>query len=202
MRKFITAPNVEVIGVSALALMQNLKAEEMQPLLDKYHLTRIEPDQWYPFQLHLDVFREIAEGRTNSVENLVAIGMKAAQLAPLAPNIKTFEDLLKNYNMAYRMTFRNQPPEDGFLIAFLGDGHAQITNNSPLPDDMTFGAFWGFSQRLLPPKTRFLIRPIKLVPPDSDESTVFDVTWGAGFVKPSTDVKNDDKKFIAVQNPT
>jgi len=45
MRKFITTPEVEVIGISALSLMQNLKTEELQPILDKYHLTTIEPDQ-------------------------------------------------------------------------------------------------------------------------------------------------------------
>jgi len=177
MRKFITTPEVEVIGISALSLMQNLKTEELQPILDKYHLTTIEPDQWYPFQFHLDIFREIAEGHVNNSENLIAIGMKAAQLAPLSPNIKTFEDLLKNYNAAYRMTIRNQPPGDEFLIEFLSAGHVQITNNSPLPDNMTFGAFWGFARRLLPPGTHFLIRPSKVIAPNTDESTVFDVTW-------------------------
>jgi len=200
MRKFITDPKVEVIGVSALAVIQNLNMEEMEPILTKYHLTVIEPDQWYPFQLHLDIFREIAEGRTNSIENLVAIGMKAAQLAPLPPQIKTFEDMLHNYNAAYRMTIRNQSPQEGFLIEFLGDGHAHITNNTPIPDDMTFGAFWGFAQRLLRRNTNFLIQPLKRVPPESDESTTFDVTWDAGFVKPAPSLRSSDKNFIAVQN--
>ncbi len=199
MRKFIAGPNTKVNGYNVLSVTQNLKADEIQPLLEKYQLGTIVPEQWYPFQLVLDIFREIADGRFNSVENLVAIGMKAAELSLLGTEALSFEDVLKDLNAAYRLNFQNLRPGEGWLVEVLGNGHVQVTPNVATPDDIAFGLFWGFARRLLPPGTKFLIKPLKYLPPDSEKSAVFDITWGNGFVKPLPEVKTDDKKFIALQ---
>jgi len=48
------SPDAEIMGQIMFAYTQNIRAEEMASILQKYDLTDIQPDQWYPYQLCMD----------------------------------------------------------------------------------------------------------------------------------------------------
>ncbi len=174
MRKYISAsPNAEVIGAALLALVKNLHYEETEPLLKRYGLETIEPFTWYPEQKILDLLKEIADGKTNVSENLVAIGMKASETIPLPPEIDTMEKFLTSYGARQTSTSRNTPAV--LVSKLVAEHHGQVINNTPYPDDLIFGYLWSAAKRLLPPGTTYTVHPQKNA--DPDEASTFDVTW-------------------------
>src|SRR5258708_25855368 len=61
----------EILGVSLIAMLENLRAADIRPILESYGLDEVEPKKWYPQQLILDVHRAIAESKIYAVDNLV-----------------------------------------------------------------------------------------------------------------------------------
>ena len=57
-----SSPDQELIGQMALGNTQNIRHDEIEPLLKKYRLQNIDPNHWYPHQMILDMYREIASG--------------------------------------------------------------------------------------------------------------------------------------------
>ena len=87
MRKLTVAPEVEVIGAVMLSIVNNVRADEIRPLLEKYDLTDIDPQQWYPAHRWLSVMNELAES-DGFTSNYVAIGMKVAENVVLPPQLQ------------------------------------------------------------------------------------------------------------------
>lgn len=93
--KYISSsPNAELLGAALLALVQNINAEEIKPLLARHGLDNIDLMQWYSEQKVLDLLKAIEEGTANVTENLVAIGMKAIETIPFPPEINSIEAFL------------------------------------------------------------------------------------------------------------
>jgi hypothetical protein len=79
--------DAEASGLVVLTLTESIRTKEFLPILQKYHLDKIDPDQWYSHQTLLDFFHEIQEVRqgTEAMYDLVAIGIKAVEMTGLPP---------------------------------------------------------------------------------------------------------------------
>jgi len=174
MRKYISiSPNAELIGAALLALMKNLRHEEIEPLLKKYDLETVDPHKWYPEQKILNLLKEIEDGQTNVSENLVAIGMKSFETIPLPPEINSIEAFLNSYGVRQTATTRNT---GAVLVSkVVGPNHGQVINDTPYPDDLIYGYLWSAAKHLLPPGTKFSVRPQASSEPDG--ASTFDITW-------------------------
>ena len=88
-------PETEVLGQVMFAYIENIRAEEMAAILQKYGLTDIQPNQWYPYQLGLDFERALGESDENGAESLVAIGIKIIDQMPFPAEVTTIPQALE-----------------------------------------------------------------------------------------------------------
>lgn len=172
-------PDSLTLGQLALGNIQNIVRDEIEPLLKKYGLEDIQPDQWYPVQNILDLYREISEGNTNVTQNLVAIGKKGAEVGPLPPEINSLDAWLDILPFYYPQVIRNMVDGEGFKVHRIGEHHVHIIDNTPYPEDLMYGYFWGLVARLKPRQNIFVVCVVDNPHPTEEPGTVFEVKWSA-----------------------
>jgi hypothetical protein len=147
-----SSPEAEVIGDLLLSLIDNLKADEIRPILENYipRHEEMEVNRWYPQQVFLDVYKAIAERKVNAAENLVAIGMKAAEHLPFTPEVQTVEQAVAFFSTITKKTHRNIPDTESLLVVETRPGGIVIVNNTPYPADAVYGMLWAFATRFVP----------------------------------------------------
>lgn len=156
MRTLSCDPNIEVLGINMLALINNLQANEIQPLLEAHNLTNIDPDTWYPAKRWLELFNDAMQ-RPGSMGNLVAVGMAVATNLPLPPNMQDLESVLSAWDDLYHMQHRGG--DIGYVaLEKRSDKHFVSIHNHLYPDDFNYGLAYGFAKRLLPPGTGFTVK--------------------------------------------
>jgi len=147
-------PEAQVIGQAMLGFRAAAEKEMIEPLLEKYGLTDIQPDQWYPLQSWLDVLSDIAEqaGDYASMLTFVNIGQKVAANIYIPPEVEAnikemgFVEFMKQVGVpAY---FRDHKGNVGSNIAEKIDArHIKFTLNTPYPPDFWYGIFYGSARR-------------------------------------------------------
>lgn len=174
MGKFVTTPEAEILGVSIQAYIRSLMYDDIKHLLIEYDLQDIEPRKWYPFQLILNVLRDIHQDPTNTTEKLVSVGMKIAELVPVAEGVNSVFSFLESFQVGYLKQHRNIT-EAGWSVQLIEPEHLQVTYDGPYPDDMCYGIVWGAFKRFRTPKTQFTVT---IENKENDNApTVFDATW-------------------------
>ena len=171
-----SSPDAEILGAALLALVQNLKADELLPVLKKYGLDKMDPNTWYPQQLILDFYKGMADNTINISENLVAIGIKAVETVPQDPNAKTLEEAILASNMTNKQIMRNVPEEEGFAIAESRPGYLLIIDNTPYPADTMYGYLWGLAKRYKSPGGTFRVVRVDNPVPDRFPGRALEVT--------------------------
>jgi hypothetical protein len=172
------SPDVEVLGQVLFAYTENIRAEEMALILQKYNLTNIQPDQWYPLQLSLDAARALADSASTGTESLVAIGMKLIDTMPFPPDVKTIPQAVEMLNRVVSSIIRNVPDGFGTTIKIINERHLQLVQNDTTPPELAFGYFWAIASRFKPPYNIFLVRHVPNPNPDEEPGDVFDIKWG------------------------
>lgn len=156
--RHLTAPDgVEVIGANMLSIIDNLQAEELQPILEKHDLTKVDPQAWYPVKKWLDAMNDMAK-EPNLTNNYVAVGMRIAQNVVLPPELQnaTLPQILNMWDAIYQMQHRGG--DVGYVkIEQLSDTSYRTTHRHLYPDDITYGVAYGFGTRFLPQETNFSV---------------------------------------------
>jgi hypothetical protein len=176
--KFVAASNGEVLGSAMLALPVCIQASEIMPLLERHGFAEIDPGKWYPQQNILSLYRDILEGRSNVTDNLVSIGIKSVETMAFPPEL-TVDTMLDAMATSYATVHRNIQPGEGTWIKKIGDGHFLAIINTPYPDDIFYGYYWGLMKQYTPSTMRFRVA---LAPDDAEMAgTVYDIQWGANL---------------------
>ena len=171
------SPNVQIQGAVLQALVQNIKAEEIRPLLQKYGLATIEPDRWYPQQLVLDFEFAVANSEVNAGENLVAIGMKAVDTIPFPASTRSIEDGVNALNLVMQQILRNVPDDEGIFIAARDSGYLLVTANMPYPEDILYDYLWSLAKRFRPSGSAFKVTAVENPEPEEHPGKAFEITW-------------------------
>ncbi len=140
-----SSPEAEFVGTILLSLSQNIRADVIKPVLEKYGLQDLDPMTYYPQQKVLDAMREIEEQFT--FEELVAIGVKSTEVMPLPPEVTSLEMAIMGLGPYYKALCRNTPPEEGITVEWLGPRHARTINNQPGPPFIVYGNIYGVARR-------------------------------------------------------
>ncbi len=164
-----SSPDTKVLGASLLVYTTNLRAETIQPILKAYHLETIAPDEWISEQIDLNIMRDIE--RSFSFEELVAVGVRAAELMPLPPAIDSLEKLIYSADALYRATVQNAPP-NLVTVEEIGPQHYHLHYNIPTPPFATFGLAHGLLRRVQNPDQHPSLTII-----DFGTPYVFEVKW-------------------------
>ena len=175
MRKLVAStPKAELKGAVMNSLFLTIKYDEIAAILEKYDLEDLDPEQWYPQQLMLDVYRDIEERKFNVGENLVSIGMKIMEVAAFPPAVDSVEKALPGLLIAYNTDHRYHT-EKGWIVDVVRPGKAFMTADNPYPDDQHYGLLWALVRRFSPEGTQFTVT--RIPPDDPDGNTVFEIEW-------------------------
>ena len=157
-------------GQIAYAFATNLRADVIEPLLKRHGLIDIDPMAWYPQQQILNLLRDIELKFT--FEELVAVGIKAGELAPPPPNLTTIEDILNAAHFIYAAASQNLAPGEGIQVKQLGQKHYELTFNIPSPPFSIYGTLYGFLRQV-----RKKGEDPRLVITKRDTPAVMEVKW-------------------------
>ncbi len=159
-RYFTCSPDALLIGQTAVALLVNLQYDEIKPILVKYGLNEIDPNQWYPVQRILDIFNDI-ERIPGGMMDLVAIGIAAGELGvknmPEPLRKLPFDQFIEAYSQIWITRHKNIDPKAVQTIV-AGPKHVIITSMGPYPDDVIYGIFYAYARAILPKGTKFTVK--------------------------------------------
>jgi hypothetical protein len=141
-------PKVEVSGSAVQAIVTAMGSRSL-PVLAKYGLAEIDPDEWYPQQRWLDAFAEIAQGDFSTVLDLVSIGMRISDVARWPTDIETIEDALFSVDRAYQMAHRNGVI-GSYRVRIVSEYEAKLICENPYPCHFDYGIIYGTARRFLP----------------------------------------------------
>lgn len=140
-------PKTEVIGYTMTSFLDCVTHTEVVPIVRAHGVENIDPDQWYPQQLWLDILTDIVH-QPNAMENLVAVGMKLAEKIIFPPSVTTIKEALAGGSVAYQKNHRNGNP--GYVTyEDAGPTRVLLTVNTPYPDDFMYGTRYGYARRFL-----------------------------------------------------
>lgn len=174
-------PELQLLGQSARALIENINNDAVRPYLAQHDLNNIVPDGWYAMQDILNVFNALQE-QNSAMADFVAIGMKAAELSPLPPELErmTFAQFMLLYaEKVYPARHRGSDPGI-FAVDIVADNALTITLANVYPDDVMYGLVYGFARRFLAREDVDFIVEYDLEQPRCDEGgaqTLIHVTW-------------------------
>lgn len=150
-------PDAEVYGKGMLAFVESIRYDNLKPILEAHGLSEIDPERWYPQQVWLDVFNDI-EVESDSMSNLVSIGMKIADTAPPELINIPFVDLMKGFGENSYKT-HNRGADIGYLdTKVISDTHLEMHDGTPYPDEFVYGAYYGMARRFLPAGSNFTVK--------------------------------------------
>ena len=154
----IDETNLELTGTAVRSLFVNAFHPQIKPILDKHGVSEIDPDGWYSMALLKEIFKDISE-RGDSIFNFVAIGIAAAEISPLPPDVLRLSPLefYAAYNEVFQTRHRGGNP-GGLIAEPANDNTVRITLVTPYPDEVMYGLMYGFAKRLLPTGTHITVR--------------------------------------------
>lgn len=147
-------PEAKVIGQAMLGFRAVIDTKDIMPLLLKYGLADIQPDQWYPLQKWLDVLNELSQtpDKMSTMLIFIDIGCKVANNIFLPEEVLTFID--QNGFVAFMVAFASSTyyrDHQGYVgkhqVEKISDNHFKMTLQTPYPPDFWYGLCHGLATR-------------------------------------------------------
>lgn len=173
-------PEAIVIGQTMLAFLENIQVDSLRPILEKHNALDIDPEQWYPHQIWMDILKDVQIdlGEGEASVTFVAFGRKVVETAVMPPELKTIPDVLHALHAIHHANLRNIPEEEGYIVVEKGPKHYIVYHNTPNPDDVIYGFLWGLAARFKAPEERFIVEAIEIDRLNIARSA-FSIKWGS-----------------------
>lgn len=152
-------PNLEISGGMVYAVLHNLYADDLLPLLQQHGFDDVQVDAWYSVQALLNFLSDVHHNPDSTV-NLVAIGAAACDL-----HLQTFpqqlynlplEEILSLEELAFAQYYRNG--DFGYThYRKVDDRHFVAESRSPWPDDLNYGFVYALIRAFRPSGMPFAI---------------------------------------------
>ena len=176
MKKYVAPnPNAAIRGQVMLAYEGGLEQENYLEILKQHNLETVDPEQWYPEQLSLDIQREIKSSK-GGMQALVSIGMAVTSKA-IFPPMGGVEQAVEAFTTRYAAGIRDIPPHERLHAEVIGDRKMKVVNATPHSDDMVYGYIFALVRRFAPAGSAPIVKFENYKLCDSDCDTVFYVTW-------------------------
>ncbi len=141
-----SSPTAEYPSTVVSSFFVNLRSDIIQPILEKHGLSAVNLEDWYPQQLILDILQDMEKRFT--FEELVAVGMKVAEVVPLPPNINSIESFLAFTDPIYKAGTRHTPEWETVTVEKVAERHFRLMFNVPIPPFVNYGFMFGTLRRL------------------------------------------------------
>lgn len=147
--------NAYVFGRVLAMYLSAIRQDEIRPYLEKYNLTDVQDNEWYPMQTSMQVFYDI-EDDPFSTSNLVSWGILIGQLTSEAGGtLLPYLEFIANISQVYHNLHQG---EVGDVVSIIhSPQHVEIISTTPYPDDLEYGIFYGQLKRLLPKGQSFVL---------------------------------------------
>ncbi len=170
-------PDHEILGMNMLDITSAINSENFLPIWEKYGLTQVEPEKWYPVQIILDTLSEVAHS-SGAMLDLVSIGLHATEVAYFPPEYlsKPLNQALPLLPHLYRMNHRGTNIGE-VLQSQISENHYRYELCLPFPDDLWYGIIYGFVRNHVPKNHRFSISYAPDIPrrDHGGEVTIIDI---------------------------
>jgi len=143
------SPLVTVNGQTVLSVVAGMGAfkETALQLLARHAIVNPQPNAWYPQQMWLDAFREIAQ--RIGAKTLQQIGRSIPRNAKFPPGIDTIEKALASIDVAYHLNHRGG--EIGHLaFSKTGPSKGVIVSQNPYPCEFDHGLIEAVANQFKP----------------------------------------------------
>lgn len=173
-------PGVEITGAALLAYISNLRADVMQPILEKNNIADIDPETWYSITPLMEAMDDMMKER-NFDEMMVAVGMEVTKVAvnPLEMPGVTLEDMLMGWNEHFQANHRGGNVGE-IISEKLSETSYRITHRHIYPDGLNYGMAYAFARAFLPAGTDFSVKyedVFKRLDYGGGDETVLLVSW-------------------------
>src|SRR5574341_60974 len=171
------SPEAQVIGAALISMLRSVNLDSFRPILARYGLEKIDPQQWYAQQVVLDIQRDILTQGTTPMYDLVSIGMKVGDRDLLPAS--SIEQALLNLEASHQQLHRHIE-HIGYRVEKLDERHIRVTDLTPYAHDLIYGILYAMVQRHKPPGLSAVVRrvnPHLNELKDPDEPGIYDITW-------------------------
>ncbi len=157
-------PDAEVFGAAMMAFVKSINYTNFSQILAHHGLETINPNSWYPQQVWLDVFSDIAN-RPGFSTDLVSIGMKIVETAVMPPEVQSlpFMDVALSFNQGSYLANNRGKDVGGIEAQVIDPHHVVMIDRTPYPDDFVYGAYYALARRFLP-NTTFTVKYDEQIP--------------------------------------
>ena len=139
-KQFEAAASAEVKGEYFEGWLKNQRAEYTMPVLESRGISQINAEEWYPFQLFLDVAKNFVIKKHNATQILVAVGKAGSENFPVN-HFDTMDDFKSFIESIHKMAVRGVPEYEN-LYLHSDSGNYYLINNTPNPNDLFYGWCW------------------------------------------------------------
>ena len=154
-----------------MGIINSLNEENVQPIREKYGLTNIQPDEWYPGLKVIDFYHDI-EQNMGGMFDLVAIGMNIAKHIEFPPQVDNMKAAMHMSQEMHYGAWRNGDP-GSMDVEYPGDRHIRlIYENLPLPVDLVYGLCYGAVKRFAGQSSN-----IRVQRKEQGNKFIFDLEW-------------------------
>lgn len=176
MKKYVTPhDSIEASGHAVSTLIANILSDETKPVLAQMGFDNIDLEAWYPQQYVLDALKLIHDNVGDSLA-LVAVGRQVIDSAVLPP-IDSFEEAIGAISMIFDLNHRNHNETVGIFMEPVGEGHLQVTNCTPYPDDLIYGYLFSLIRRFSPENASPTLRYRNAAAVNTEDNMVYDITY-------------------------
>lgn len=173
-------PEAEVTGAAMIAFAENLEADAIQPTLKKFNLKQIDPDEWYPHQLWMDILKDVEDRLGDAAQTtLTAFGRQVVESAVMPPEIQTIPDVLHALHAIHHANLRNIPQEEGYFVEARGEKHYVVYHNTPNPELAIYGFLWGLAGRFKQPDEIFVVERLETNDKPDRARSAYSIRWGS-----------------------
>ncbi len=176
-------PDHETTVHYLLGMKNAINSDNFAELFEKSGLLDKKPDEWFFEQILLDIFNELAE-RGSATLDFVAIGIQLAKDLEFPPEFLPLPFEEKLSTLASQYGEFNRGTDVGYVQGSLvAPQHVLYRIKTPEPDDIWYGIFYGCAKRFIPKDTPFLVYYDEEIPrrEEGGEETLIHIKWGVAF---------------------
>ncbi len=154
----VFGPDAEVTGLAMMAFTASLHYHNFSHIMAQHGLDNIYADRWYPQQVWLDLFSDIAK-QSGAMFDLVSIGMKIVDTAVFPPEVEalSFPEVMMYANVNYLANNRGRDI-GSIQVQMIDERHLLVIDQTPYPDDFVYGTYYALARRFLAHKALFTVK--------------------------------------------
>ncbi len=170
----------EISGGTIIQYRDSINVGQYEGIFTKHDLGKVDPQLFYPMQQLVDVFNDLVD-RPDSMMNFVSIGMAMGENLRMPPELAnmSFVDLMLGLETTYH--YNNRGTDIGYMRGEqVSETHIRARYRAPFfPDDLLYGALYGYAKKFLPDGTKFVVQYDEDKPrtENGGDETIIHVKW-------------------------